>query len=235
MAEIQVKARSRKPGGKGAAKRLRAGGKIPAVVYGKGIDPIPIELDARDVYSLTHGARAASLESVIVSLEIEDEGEDSRRPTLITEIQHDPIKGNVLHIDFHQVSLTERIHARIPVVTVGECPGVSEGGIVEHTLRELDVACRAMDLPEEVRVDISRLGLGESLHVGDIDLGPNIEILNDAELSVVSVTVPRVAVEVAAAEVEVEKEEEVVEPEVIGEKEAEEEEEGEAAKRKKEE
>jgi len=222
MAEIKVKAWRRTPGGKGAARRVRANGRIPAIVYGKGMESIPIELEGTDVYSLTHGVRAASLESVIVSLEIQDGGENAPRPALITEIQHDPVKGDVLHMDFHQVSLTERIHARIPVVTVGDSPGVATGGILEHTLRELDVACLAKDLPEEIKVDTSELGVGESLHVRDIDLGEKIEILNDPDLSVVSVTVPRVVVEAAPAE-EVEK---VEEPEVIGEEEPEEQGEG---------
>jgi large subunit ribosomal protein L25 len=164
---------------------------------------------------------------VIVSLEVEDGGKSTPRPTLIKEIQHDPIRGDVMHLDFHQISLTERIRARLAVVTVGSSPGVAEGGILEHTLRELDVACRAMDLPEEARVDISELGLGESIHVADIDLGEKVEILNDPDLSVVSVTVPRVAAKVEEAVVEA-----VVEPEVIGEKE-EAEEKGESPKEEK--
>lgn len=216
MAEIRVKARMRKESGKGAARRLRAAGRVPGIVYGKGTEPVPIELDAKDVYFLTHGAHAASLESVIVSLEIGNGVEGGTRSTLIKEIQHDPVKGDVLHIDFHQISLTERIHARIPVLTVGESPGVGAGGILEHALRELEVVCRAMDLPEEVRLDISGLELGESLRVRDVDLGPEIEVLNDPDLSVVSVTVPRGLVEEVA-------EEEAAEPELVGEKEEEEE------------
>lgn len=228
MAEITLKSQIRKERGKGAAKQLRGRGKVPGVVYGRGIEPVSIELEGQDVYTLTHGSHAASLESVIVSLEIEDGGENAPRPTLITEIQHHPITGEVLHIDFHQISLTERIHARIPILTFGESPGVAEGGILEHALRELDVSCKAMDLPEETKVDISELGLGESIHVRDVDLGPNVEILNDPDLSVISVTVPRAAPEVEVVEAE----EEVEEPEVIGEKKAEEEEEDEAPKGK---
>jgi large subunit ribosomal protein L25 len=231
MAEITLKSQIRKERGKGAAKHLRARGKVPGIVYGKGIEPVSIELEGQDVYALTHGSHAASLESVIVSLEIQDGGENEPRPTLITEIQHHPITADILHIDFHQISLTERIRARIPVVAVGESPGVSEGGILEHALRELDVSCKAMDLPEETKVDISKLGLGESIHVRDIDLGPNVEILNDPDLSVISVTVPRAAPEVAVVEAE----EEVEEPEVIGEKKPEEEEEDQSPKGKREE
>lgn len=218
MAEVKIKSKVRKERGKESAKKLRTAGKVPGIVYGKGMEPVPIELDPAEVHSLIHSVHAASLESVVVSLEIQDGGESNPRPTLIKEIQHDPIKGDILHIDFHQISLAERIHVRIPVVTMGDCPGVSEGGILERALRELDVACKAVDLPEEVRVDISKLGLGESIHVRDIDLGPKVEILSDTDLSVVSVTVPRVAAEAVVTE-----EEEVAEPEVIGEKEGEEE------------
>jgi len=228
MAQIKIKARVRKATGKGPAKRMRAGGKIPGIVYGKGIETLQIEMDAKEIHALTHGPHAGSLESVLVSLEIEDGGEEKARPALITEIQHDPIKRDVLHIDFHQVSLTEKIHARIRVVTVGECPGTGAGGIVEHTLRELDVACLPTDLPEDIRVDVSKLELGHCIHVRDIDLGPKVHILNDADLSIVSVTTPRV---VAAAAEKVE--EEVVEPEVITEKKEKEEGEEEAPEKEK--
>ncbi len=230
MAEIALKSHVRKERGTYGVKRLRAQGKVPGIVYGKEIEPVSIELEGQDVYALTHGSHAASLESVIVSLEIEDGGKNEPRPTLITEIQHHPITGDILHIDFHQISLTEKIHARIPIVTLGESPGVSAGGILEHAMRELDISCRAMDLPEEAKLDISELGLGESIHVRDVDLGPNVEILNDPDLSVISVTVPRAELEVAVVEAE----EEAEEPEVIGEREPEREGEEETAKGKKE-
>jgi large subunit ribosomal protein L25 len=199
------------------------------VVYGKGAESLPIELDGRDVHNLTHGAHAASLESVIVWLEVEDGGESAARPALITEIQHHPVKRNVLHMDFHQVSLTEKIHARIPLVTVGDSPGVAAGGILEHSLRELEVRCLAMDLPEEVAVDIGNLGLGQAIHVRDINLGDKVEILSDPELTVVSVTAPRVVAEAEVAE----KVEEAAEPEVIGEKKEEGEKEEERKEQKK--
>ncbi len=214
MAELKVRAWKRSPGGKGAAKRLRANGRIPAIVYAKEMASIPVELDSTEVFALTHGAHAASLESMLVSVEIQDDEEKSPRPTLITEIQHDPIKGNVLHMDFHQVSLTEKIHARIPIVTMGESQGVAAGGILEHGLRELEVRCLAKDLPEEIRVDISEVDVGEALHVKDIVLAEEIEVLSDRDLTIVSVTMPRVVVE----EVPAEAVEEVEEPEVIGEK-----------------
>lgn len=229
MAEIRIKAWRRVPGRKGTARRLRAKGRIPAVVYSKGEETLPIELDGRDVYDLTHGSHAASLESVIVWLEVEDGGESAARPALITEIQHHPVKRNVLHMDFHQVSLTEKIHARIPLVTIGDSPGVAAGGILEHALRELEVRCLAMDLPEEIAVDTSNLELGQAIHVRDINVGDKVEILNDPELTVVSVAAPRVVAEAEAAE-EVEKAEE---PEVIGEKKKEEAEKGEDAKERK--
>ena len=231
MAEIRIKAWRREPGRKGTARRLRAKGRIPAVVYAKGEETLPIELDGRDVYDLTHGSHAASLESVIVWLEVEDGGESAARPALITEIQHHPVKRNVLHMDFHQVSLTEKIHARIPLVTIGDSPGVAAGGILEHALRELEVRCLAMDLPEEITVDTSNLALGQAIHVRDINLGDKVEILNDPDLTVVSVAAPRVV-----AEAEAEAAEEVAEPEepeVIGEKKEEEEKEEQAKERKK--
>ncbi len=229
MARIRISAERRTAKGKQSVKLLRAAGKIPAVVYGKNIESMIIQLDQKNVFELTHGAHASSLESVVINLDIKDGKEKIKKSTLIKEIQYDHLRGDVLHIDFNEISLTEKVHTHIPIVTTGESVGEKTGGILEHTLRELEVSCLPVDLPEEVKIDISDLDLHQAIHVGDIDLGPNVEILTDKELAVVAIAAPRVAVELEEAKVV---EEEVAEPEVIGEKEAEEEAEEEKGKEK---
>jgi large subunit ribosomal protein L25 len=170
-------------------------------------------VDNREFFKLAHGSHGASLESILIRLEMEGEKSGSKT-TLIKEIQHDPFSGDVIHLDFNEVSLTEKITTHIPIMIFGTSKGEKEGGIADHTLRELEISCLPTDLPEEIKVDISDLGLHDSLHVRDLDLGERITVHNDESLSIVSIVVPRI-VEEPVAEV-LEEEAEVAEPEVIG-------------------
>ncbi len=214
MAEISLHARKRTELGKQDVKRLRKAGSIPAVVYGKSTEPFSLQISERDFFKLAHGEHGSSLASILISLFIDDD-KSKKKMTLIKEIQHDPITGEVMHIDFHEISLTEKIHAHIPIVASGTSRGEKEGGIVDQTLRELEITCLPTDLPKEIKVDISDLGLHGSIHVRDLDLGDKVEVLTDKDLSIVSIVVPRVVEEVVE---EVLEKEEAEEPEVIGKK-----------------
>ena len=174
-----------------------------------------MQVDNREFFRLAHGEHGASLESILFSLEIDGE-ESGKKTTLIKEIQHNPFTGEVIHLDFNEILLTEKITTHIPIVIFGTSKGEKEGGIVDHTLRELEISCLPTDLPEEVKVDISSLGLHDSLHVRDLEMGDGITVHNDEGLSIVSIVVPRV-VEEPVAEV-LEEKAEGAEPEVIGKK-----------------
>ncbi|MBN1918991.1 MAG: 50S ribosomal protein L25 [Verrucomicrobia bacterium] len=225
MAEVSLKAERREALGRKQVKKLRRLGKVPGVVYGRRIEAaIPITLDAREVYHLTHGSHGGSLESIVISLEIEAEGKTSKHPTLIKELQMDAIQGTVLHIDLNEISLTEKIHTRVPVFPKGECKGEKMGGILEQVFREIEIACLPGDLPEEIIVDVSDLGPHDSIKVGDLNMGDRVEVLTDKNQPVFTVIVPRlVAAEAEEAVAGPVAGEGTEEPEVIGEKKGEQE------------
>jgi len=225
MKEIVIKVKERDKLGKEHAKKLRRDGIIPAVVYGAETSPLPLEVEAKSFHALL---RSGLGENVIITLNI-DAQKDGDKKVLIREVQRDPVWGNILHIDFQQISLAKKLTINAPVQLVGTPIGVEQdGGILQHVLRELEVECLPTDIPEKIEVDVTNLKIGDSIHVGDIKL-EKVEILTDPQGSIVSVVPPTVFKEpevapAAAAE----------EPEVITEK-KEEEEEKEAKAEKKEE
>ncbi|HVP35890.1 MAG TPA: 50S ribosomal protein L25/general stress protein Ctc [Terriglobales bacterium] len=218
MKEITLEARKRTETGKERAKKLRKKGLIPAVVYGPGDEPLPLEINAQSLNTIL---RAGKGENVIITLNID--GGQNEKKVLIREIQHDPVLGDILHVDFQHVLLTKKITVKVPVHLVGVPIGVSkDGGILQYVLRELEVECLPTDIPEKVEFDVSNLKIGDSIHVKDAKL-EKATILSDAEGSIVTVVPPTIFKEEvvpAAAE--------VTEPEVITEKKAEEGEEAEA-------
>jgi large subunit ribosomal protein L25 len=220
MAEVSLKAERRERFGKGQARRLRREGKVPGIVYGRHIEaPIPIELDERDVFRLTHGSHAGSLESIVIDLEIKDGRKKTKRPALIKEVQTDPLRGIVLHVDLNEISLTEQIHTHVPIIAKGECKGEKLGGILEQVIREIEISCLPTDMPEAITVDVSELLPHQSVKVSDLDLGAKVEVLTDKNQPVFTVIVPRVVAAEAEEEVAAEAvaEGEEAEPEVIGE------------------
>ena len=139
----------------------------------------------------------ASSEHVLVELEIVDGSESTNRLALIQEVQHHPLKRELLHVDFHAVSATEKITSEVPIEAFGEALGVRTfGGLLEYSLRTLEVECFPQDLPDIVRIDVSNLNIGESLHVRDIPLPTGVEAITDGDLTVVSVVASRVGEEV---------------------------------------
>jgi len=150
--------------------------------------------------ALTNVLARASSEHVLVELEITDGSQSTNRLALIQEVQHHPLKRQLLHVDFHAVSATEKIVSEVPIEAVGEPVGVRTfGGLLEYSLRSLEVECFPQDLPDIVRVDVTNLNIGESFHVRDIPLPSGVEALTDADLTVVSVVASRVGEEVVEA------------------------------------
>ena len=164
--QVKLKAEHRTATGRSAARRLKALGIVPAVIYGAKDKPQPLQLSARDINAmLSH----ASGENILVELEIP--GEKSNRTALVQEIQHAPLGGAVLHIDFHAVSMDETIHAEVPLESFGMANGVKNfGGLLEQSLRTLAVECLPRDLPDRITVDVSALEIGDSIHVRDIQI-----------------------------------------------------------------
>jgi large subunit ribosomal protein L25 len=208
--QVKLSARARTESGRNAVKQVRARGSVPAVIYGSKNEPANLEVSRRDIEALL--AHAVG-EHILVDLEIEEGGKKTNRLSLIQEVQHHPIRREVLHVDFHAVSMTETITADIVVESFGEADGVKNfGGLLEQSMRTISIKCLPKDLPEIIRVDVSALKIGDAIHVRDLALPAGVEATEDENLTVFIVAEPTVA-EAAATTTEA-----ATAPEVIKEK-----------------
>lgn len=207
MASASLSAQPREERKKSGSRRLRAAGRIPAVIYGHGEATRSLTLDAHELERLFSHIHK---ENTIINLKIEGEKADVR--ALVREVQSHPFRGTVLHVDFYQVHAGERITVSIPVVLVGTPKGVRAGGILQHTMNDLEIRISADLIPEDIRIDVSDLDIGDSFHVSDLQLPEGAEILAEADQGVCSVSAPAVAV---ADPVAVEAAPTTGEPEVI--------------------
>lgn len=172
--------------GKGVARKLRQQGRIPAVLYGHGDETRRLSVLAHDLEKLLH---TISVENTVVSLTTPD----GARDVLIREVQHHPVKPEIFHVDFLLLHGDETLTLQIPVRVVGTARGVSEdGGVLDQQVHDLAVICFPRDIPEALEADVSGLGVGESLRVGDLTLPPGVRTLTDADQPVATVHAPRV-------------------------------------------
>lgn len=222
---LGIKAKVRSEIGGRRPRRIRASGRVPAILYGSGTAQ-PLELNGREIAEALHGS---SSESVLVDLTVEAEGgATTKKMALIREVQHDPLRDTIEHVDFHQVEENKKLRVEVPVHEIGEAVGVrTGGGILDHALRTLRVECLPKDLPERIDVDVSALEVGQSIHVGEVKLPAGVTVLNAKELPVFMVLLPTVEEEVKPAA-----EGAATEPEVIREKKDAEGEAGAAAEKK---
>jgi large subunit ribosomal protein L25 len=195
MPEYKLAAENRSDAGKGAARRLRASGRVPAVLYGHGSKPEHLSVDARQ---FGQALRTDAGANVLIELEVGR----TRHLALAKEIQRHPVRGNLIHVDFIQVRRGEKVHVQVPVHLVGEAPGVREGGIADQDIYQLNVEAEVTAVPEAVEADVSGLGIGDVLRVADLKAPNGAVILDDPEAPVVSVVAPAVEPEPEAEEVE---------------------------------
>lgn len=207
--QVKLAAERREVTGRSAIRKLKARGVVPAIVYGGTDKAQPLQVSRRDIsLMLSH----ASGENILVELEIA--GEKSSRMAMIQEIQHSPVGGDVLHVDFHVVSMDEKIEADVPLEPSGIANGVKNfGGLLEQSLRTLEVECLPRDLPDKITVDVSNLNIGDSIHVRDVKLPAGVTAKTQADLTAFSVLAPAVEEEPVAAVAEA-----AAGPEVITEK-----------------
>jgi large subunit ribosomal protein L25 len=211
MATVSFNATAREAGGKGAARQLRIRGQVPAVMYGHGREPLSLSLNARDLDKMLGHIQA---ESTVIDITVD--GQTAK--TLIREIQRHPIKRQILHVDFQALVAGEKVVVSIPIVLVGTAEGVKlEGGVLDQTLRELEIEVDPSNIPDHVELDVTNMVIGDSLHVSDIKVPEGVEIQDDPETSVAVLAAPRAVIEetpaVEGAEGAVEG---APEPEVIG-------------------
>jgi large subunit ribosomal protein L25 len=212
MEEIILEVQPREEIGKSKVKDLRDQGFIPAVMYAQGKKSKALKVSHRQLWQLIHQHR---IESMVINLKMPDDKKQKGIPCLIKEIQYDPVKGDIIHVDFNEISLTKVIKVNVPVVSKGEPVGVKqEGGSFEHLLWEIEVECLPTDIPKNIEVDVSQLKMGDAIHIKDITFPSNIKVLSSPDTIVFSVTEP-LKEEVAEPAVEGEEKQE---PEVIKEK-----------------
>jgi large subunit ribosomal protein L25 len=217
MASASLSASTRKGKGKGTARKLRAAGKVPGVVYGHAREPLSLELDNRELTRLLEKIAAAS---TVIDLSIDG----TSRKTLIREIQRHPLNPGIVHIDFLELVAGEKVTVSLRIAFEGTPVGVrSDGGIFEETLHEVEIEVDPASIPDRLVVDVSELHIGHSLHVSDIKLPDGVELVTDPGVTICICSAPRAeeeVVPVAGAEAAA-----VAEPELI--RKAKEDEEGE--------
>ncbi|MCL6473145.1 MAG: 50S ribosomal protein L25 [Firmicutes bacterium] len=194
MEIAELKAEKREAAGKEISKKLRRRGMVPAVLYSDG-KATALAVNAREFAALAHGGAGTH---VIVKLKFP--GAKKHPNAIIKEIQRNPVKDEYWHIDFQEIALNERITAAVPIQIVGDAPGVKEGGVLERHVDEVEIEGMPAEMPDHIEVDISGLGLGESIHVGDIKLADNLTLVTDPEAVILTITAPRAAVATIAEE-----------------------------------
>lgn len=208
--DLQAKVREEK--GKELNKKLREEGLVPSIVYKKGEDTWSLKIDKKNFLKALHTEAG---ENVIIRLHIDGVKKKKERTVIIKELQRDPVKDSLLHVDFQEISLTETLKVKTPIAGKGEAIGVKQdGGVLQHVLWEIEVECLPTDIPEKIEVDVSNLKIGDSIHVKDIQAPEGVKILDDPEAVVFSVEHPKEVEEVVASSAEGE----LQEPEVIREK-----------------
>ena len=183
--EVTIQAEARQGTGKGVARKLRAVGKVPAVLYGRGLDPVAVAVDRM---SLLRAFKTDAGRNVLIDLQVEGDS----HLTLARELQRDPVRGTILHVDFLKIARDVEIEVDVPVHVVGESPGVKEGGVIEHHTWSVRLSCLPGNVPERLDADISRMVIGDMLRVSDLQIPEGVTILTPADEAILGVIVPQI-------------------------------------------
>lgn len=195
MKSVPLTAYARSVSGRNAVRKLRSSGRIPTVIYGRKRTAQNLELNQRELDKLiSHSAS----ENILVDLLVEGDAHPQRL-ALVQDVQHDPMTGTILHIDFHEVAPDEKVSVMVPIEATGMSQGVKDGGVLEYVLHKVRVRALPADLPLVLSVDVTNLSLGASLHLGEIPVPAGVEILGDKKVPVLAVAAPRAETEEAPA------------------------------------
>jgi large subunit ribosomal protein L25 len=195
MEEITLGVETRDGRGKGASRRLRRTGKVPGIFYGPKSTATPIAVDRKDFAAHVanlEGSHLIRFESSVADLQ--------KRVALVREVQHHPVNGGILHVDFYEVDLTQRLTVTVPLHFVGKAKGVADGGILQPIVREMEVECLPTDIPQYIEVDVTALLIHDVVHLADVPMPPNVTAVVETNEAVVSVLPPTVEEVKAATE-----------------------------------
>jgi large subunit ribosomal protein L25 len=197
MKSVPLTAFPRTAARRAGVKKLRENGRVPAVIYGRDVKPQNLELNRVDIVNVIHHSVS---ENVLLDLSVKDDAR-AKRLALVQEIQHHPLKGDILHVDLHEVAENEKVTISVPVEATGEAVGVKTGGgTLEHVLFRIKVRALPKDLPEQISVDVSALDIGKSIHLNEITPPAGVEFIGDKKVVVFSVAAPVTEEQAAAAE-----------------------------------
>jgi len=199
MSEIIINATTRADVGKGASRRLRHAENLPAVIYGGSSDPVSLTLKHSEII---RSAEEETFYSGVVTVNIDGKPENA----IVRDMQRHPFKPKIAHIDFQRVNMAQTIHKAISIHFLNEegCPGVKAGGVIQHSMTELEVSCQVKDLPEYLELDLGELDMDGVLHISDVKLPAGVTSValshgEDHDLPVASIHKPRAAAEVEEA------------------------------------
>ena len=186
MEKIQLKAKTRNTKGNGPARALRREGRMPAVLYGPKTAPMMLSIDMHDLELVL---KQGNIGQAVLDLAIDDG--QTTKPVMVKEFQTHPVSQAFLHMDLYEVDMNRKIRVNVPVVTTGKSKGVELGGMLQIIRRELEVFCLPNEIPEAITVDITDLDMGDSLHVEEIPVEGDVEILHDVNFTVLTVVSPK--------------------------------------------
>ncbi len=209
MEKVIIEANERKTINKRSRNSLRNEGRVPGVLYGSRMEPIPIDVTRLEINPLVFTAKTN-----LISLKLDGHEEYE---CVIKDVQFDPVSDEVLHFDLIGLTRGEKIQLEVPIKLLGNAVGVKEGGLLQESMHKLSIECLPKDIPQLLELEVTELNIGDSIHVSDLNF-ENITILNPENTIVVSVVLPKVEIEVEEVEEgeELEEEEGAAEPEVIG-------------------
>ncbi len=195
MERINLSAKSRQETGKGPARRLRNSGLVPAVLYGSGIKgAVPVSLNGKELDKILHTAAGGN---VLVNLNVEG---DRNRTVMFKEILRHPLKGSIEHVDLLEILMDHKLTVEVPIHIVGKAAGLAFGGIVSQEHRKIKIECLPTHIPDSFDLDVTPLGIGQSLHVKDIQLAEGLRALDDLDMTIVSIVAPTAEVAPKTAE-----------------------------------
>jgi len=181
-----IKAAVRNEKGKGSARKLRSKKIIPAILYGHKINPVMLTIENSEIVKVFKTGDDTNL----IKVQIDNQGKTAEKLVMIRETQRHPVKNNILHLDLFAVNVKEKIHAPVQIRITGEAPGVKLGGNLRQIIREVEVRALPTEIPQFFEVDISKLEIGDSLHVSDLIIPENVNVLADDSDTILNISAP---------------------------------------------
>jgi large subunit ribosomal protein L25 len=203
LEKIELKATVRETVGDGSARQLRQEGMIPAILYGPKTEPVMLSVISKDLETIL---KTSNIGQVLLNLLIQG-GKQKARTAMIKELQTQPVSNSLLHVDFYEVAMDQKIKISIPVVTIGQAAGVEEGGVLQLVRHEVEIFCFPNNIPESLEVDVSDMNIGDSRHIDAVSIDESFELVVESNFTVVTILSPKAGEEEEVEEEEVEGEE----------------------------